>query len=137
VKRIFVDASAFLAFFNRRDENHARSSIVFQVAMAESWRLVTTNVCLYEAHAGIIKRVKPHAHQVALRFLEAIPKLCTSIFIEPVQHRRAETLLRSHRDKRFSFSDALSFVVMQEQGLSEAFAYDEDFRRYGRFVLVQ
>jgi hypothetical protein len=48
----------------------------------------------------------------------------------------AVMLLRSHVDKTYSLSDALSFVVMERLGIAEAVAYDRHFREYGRFVIL-
>ena len=39
-------------------------------------------------------------------------------------------------DKKYSFCDALSFVVMEQLGVAEALAFDDDFRSYGKLVLV-
>ena len=41
--------------------------------------------------------------------------------------------LRQHKDKDYSAVDCLSFVVMLKHGITEAFAFDEDFSH--RFVM--
>ena len=43
-------------------------------------------------------------------------------------------LLRQYGDKSFSFCDALSFMAMERLGLTDALAFDEDFRSYGKIV---
>ena len=43
--------------------------------------------------------------------------------------------LRRYRDRTLSLTDAVSFEVMQHEGLREAFAFDEDFERVG-FTVV-
>jgi predicted nucleic acid-binding protein len=43
---------------------------------------------------------------------------------------------RRHADKRYSFCDALSFVVMEQLGVSEALSFDGDFRSYRKIVLL-
>jgi len=40
------------------------------------------------------------------------------------------------RDKDYSLCDALSFVVMERLGISEAIAFDRHFREYGRFTIL-
>ena len=44
-----------------------------------------------------------------------------------------EQVLRKKRydDKDFSFTDCVSFVVMWETGIKEAFAFDEHFNQMG------
>jgi predicted nucleic acid-binding protein len=45
----------------------------------------------------------------------------------------AVAYLRRHADKEYSAVDCLSFVVMLKHGISEAFAFDDDFSH--RFVM--
>jgi predicted nucleic acid-binding protein len=56
--------------------------------------------------------------------------------VRPVDETRAIDLLRRYADKKYSFCDALSFVVTEELGVSEALAFDDDFTSYGKHVLV-
>jgi len=39
----------------------------------------------------------------------------------------AERILNRYADQGFSFVDAVSFVVMQERSITEAFAFDHHF----------
>lgn len=39
----------------------------------------------------------------------------------------AFSYLRRHDDKEYSFVDCLSFVIMERNGISEAWAIDSDF----------
>jgi predicted nucleic acid-binding protein len=36
-----------------------------------------------------------------------------------------------YRDKDWSFTDCVSFVMMQRLGITKAFAFDDDFRQFG------
>ena len=45
-------------------------------------------------------------------------------------------MVRTHQDKPYSLCDALSFVVIERLGLSDAIASDGDFRSYGRFTTL-
>ena len=49
---------------------------------------------------------------------------------------RAISVLRDHQDKTYSFCDALSFVVMERLGVTEAIAFDRHFREYGRLTIL-
>lgn len=44
-------------------------------------------------------------------------------------------LFRKHRGLVLSFTDCTSFVVMRHFGITEAFTFDDDFRRAGFTVL--
>ena len=74
---------------------------------------------------------------LALGFLDDVQGgICDIEWIRPIDEMRAITLLRRFRDKKYSFCDALSFVVMEQLGVGEALAFDRDFRSYGKFVLA-
>ncbi len=47
---------------------------------------------------------------------------------------RALSVFRKAADQRFSYVDCLSFALMRARGIGEAFAFDEDFVRYGFVV---
>lgn len=70
-------------------------------------------------------------------FLEDIQDgLCDIERVRPVDETRAIDLLRRYIDKKYSFCDALSFIVMEQLGVAEALGFDNDFRSYGKLVLV-
>ena len=49
---------------------------------------------------------------------------------------RAIEIVRRHADKGYSLCDALSFVVMDRLGITEAPAFDRHFVEYGRFAVL-
>ena len=48
----------------------------------------------------------------------------------------AISILLRYQDKDFSLTDATSFLCMDRLGIREAFAFDEDFARYGFSLLA-
>ena len=48
---------------------------------------------------------------------------------------RATAIIARHVDKRYSFTDATSFAVMERLGLKNVFAFDPHFRQFGSQVL--
>ncbi len=47
----------------------------------------------------------------------------------------AREVLRLYHDQDFSYTDAVSFVVMQRDGIRDVFAFDRHFRTMGFIVL--
>ena len=48
---------------------------------------------------------------------------------------KAWILFQRYSDKRFSFVDCTSFVLMKRLGIPAAFAFDEDFRQLGQWIV--
>jgi len=50
--------------------------------------------------------------------------------------RRACEIIFSYTDKDFSFTDAISFAVMERLGITVALSLDEHFVQFGKFTVV-
>ncbi len=92
--------------------------------------LLTTNLVVAEAYI-LIRRTGGHAQ--AMRLLGALrgsPRL-QKVWSDANLEAQAEAILEKHSDQDFSFTDAVSFVVMQEMGIEEAFTFDKHFAVMG------
>jgi predicted nucleic acid-binding protein len=127
MERVFVDTSAWLAFVNRSDRDHAAVSAVLH--RFEN-RLVTTNFVFAETLTLAARRL---GHAIAVRVGELLqePAVVTEIRVSGRDEKEAFELFRAGSDKEYSFTDCTSFVVMRRLGLLRAAALDEDFRREG------
>ena len=77
-------------------------------------------------------------HQPAIKFLESIaasPRVI-KIYSDSVIEETAEDILRQYEDQDFSYTDAVSFVVMKQYGITQAFCFDKHFLTAG-FKLIQ
>jgi predicted nucleic acid-binding protein len=54
----------------------------------------------------------------------------------PFHEAQAIDLPRRYVDKKYSFCDAPSVVVMEQLGVAAALAFDDDFQSDGKFVLL-
>lgn len=136
MKRVFVDSGAFFALQVTQDESHSRARAIFNRAETERWRLITTNVVVIETYALLLARTR-QKRAAAIAFLEQLPQTAVAVErIQPVDEERALALVRAHADKTYSLCDALSSVVMERLGVTEAIAFDRHFREYGRFTIL-
>jgi uncharacterized protein len=136
LKPVFVDTSGFYALIVHRDQNHPRAHPILPRAVRETWRLVTTNAVVFETYALLLARARP-PREVALKFLDSVEaKAYDVVRLLKTDEERAIALIRSHSDKTYSLCDASSFVVMERLGITEAVAFDQDFRSYGQFVIL-
>jgi predicted nucleic acid-binding protein len=126
---LFVDSSAFLAAALTGDENHERARRIQARITSGGWRLVTTTYVLAELHALALAR---RDRRFALDLIDRIEKssvLVVRALDEDWQAARA--ILHRYDDKDFSFTDALSFAVMDRLRIRVAFAFDRHFVQYG------
>jgi predicted nucleic acid-binding protein len=130
---LFVDSSAFLALASARDENHERARRIQDRVIAGGWRLLTTTYVVAELHALALAR---RGSRFALDLIDRIDQ--SDVLIVRVLEedwRQARSILGRHDDKKFSFTDALSFAVMDRLGIRDAFTFDRHFLQYGLQVL--
>jgi predicted nucleic acid-binding protein len=80
-----------------------------------------------------------HSHAAALDFLDAVER-SESLHLEwigPARFHAAAGLFRRHGDKDWSFTDCVSFAVMHELRIREAFTSDHRFRQAGFVPLLK
>ena len=133
---VFVDTSGFFALYARNDADHPQAVGLFRRASSERWQLVTTNAVVMETHALLLNRVRD-GRTVALRFLDDVRS--SGVRVERVaeaDEAAAIALIRAHADKSYSLCDALSFVVCERSGITQAISCDDDFRSYGRLTVL-
>jgi predicted nucleic acid-binding protein len=125
--RLFVDTSAWFAFVNRRDPEHGPTK-----KLLEHWagRLVTSNYVFDETVTLCLLRL---GHAAALRVGAALrdPDVVHLLRASPEDERHAWELFGDRSDKRYSYTDCVSFIMMRRLDLTRAAALDDDFRREG------
>ena len=128
---VFVDSSAWFATVDRHDPNRTQA-VQF---LSTKPRLITTDFVVDET-VTLVRYKLGHGLAVELGDKLWNATLARLVHVSPEDESRAWLLFRRFRDKRFSFTDCSSFVVMQRLGLTYAFAFDDDFSQVGRFVRV-
>ncbi|HZC36796.1 MAG TPA: hypothetical protein VE242_14330, partial [Chthoniobacterales bacterium] len=80
-----------------------------------------------------------HSHAAAADFLETIQG-SAALQLEwtsPERFYAAAGLFRKHSDKEWSFTDCLSFIVMRELRIRDAFSSDHHFSQAGFVPLLK
>jgi predicted nucleic acid-binding protein len=132
-ERVFVDTNAYGALAVARDQSHQRALDVLRMLSQNHHRLYTTNFVLAETHALILAR---RGREAALRTLRRIEGGSTTVIrVDEGDERRARQIIEDHRDKDYTLTDAMSFVVMERLAIVQAFTFDRHFRQYGFVVL--
>lgn len=136
---IFLDTGFIFALVCRRDANHERVRAVMDEYRGRDLRrlVLTTNHVVEETITLVrssVHRDVGVAHDIAV---DVGRQLFAGAFGQ-VHHatveeeRTAFEYLARHRDKKYSLTDCLSFVIMEAHRIGEALAVDDDFTH--RFI---
>jgi predicted nucleic acid-binding protein len=128
-RRIFVDSSAHLALIDVDDEHHRQAAEILERLIDGRYRLFTTNAIVIEAHALILSALGVAQATAFLR--DTYASRIVVVRVRASDEERAKEIIFRYQDKRFSFTDAISFVVMERLVIPYAFTFDQDFAQYG------
>lgn len=127
---VLVDSGAWIALIRARDGRHADAERLFQRAVQDRVPLLTTNLILAEVQRFVLFHAGPRAGAFVLQRIEASPR-ATIEFASSAQHARALEWLAKLDDQKITYTDAVSFAVMEERGSAEAISFDADFTLAG------
>lgn len=133
---VFVDSSAFLALADSSDEYHDSAAHLQADLARDRRRFVTTDYIVDEAVTLLLVR---HSHAAAAEFLNTARR-SQYLQLEWTTLERfdaAADLFTHHRDKEWSFTDCVSFTLMRELNIQDAFTTDHHFRQAGLTPLLQ
>ena len=124
---ILLDTSALYALGSSTDVNHAAALATLDAVEASGEELLLHTYVLAETFALVHRRV---GLTKALE-VDAQTAGIETVAVDRMLHDKALAWLRGRRVSRFSLVDAVSFVVMAERRVDQAFAFDPDFERAG------
>jgi len=124
VNEVFVDTSAVIALRSPRDRAHRDARRSFARLAARQAVLVTTSYVLCEIYALLGRRFGLAEIQA---FRTEFSRLLRVRWVDARLHELGLDFLAQRRRRGLSLVDAVSFVVMRDEGLEEAFAFDRNF----------
>jgi len=124
--RLFVDSGAWLALRSRRDQHHLEAERLFHDAIVRRIPLLTTNLVIAEAHRLTLFRA---GLEPALRALERLDasRSVTIHFSTADDHAAARRWLERRMPRPITYTDAVSFAVMQAARCRDVLGFDQDF----------
>jgi len=123
-----------MACADESDPTHDRALQSRDAALESGSVLVTTDYVIDETLTLIRVRLTLAAAEVWWAQLEGSSRLRWE-WIGMARAEKARDVFFRHRDKRYSFTDCTSFVVMKELKLKQALTTDRHFRQMGFEVL--
>ncbi|MEM7582586.1 MAG: PIN domain-containing protein [Acidobacteriota bacterium] len=127
---IFIDTGAFLGAFLERDQHHIPARSGWDELRGSSWRCFTSNFVLDETFTFLARRT-------SYRFAaERARSLLTSEVLEILRpdhetELRALQAFERFADQQVSYTDCVSFALMERQRIRRAFAFDRHFALAG------
>jgi len=132
-QRAFLDTSYVQARISRRDKFHDRAvELARRTRSAEAW---ITEAVLIEVGDAL----SASDRQEASKFIEMCYQ-ATQVRVVPLTGEllsRGFRLYKSRPDKEWGLTDCISFVVMEDHGLTEALTADQHFVQAGFRALLR
>jgi predicted nucleic acid-binding protein len=130
---MLLDTSGLLCYYHAGEPQHADARTFFKAA---TQRLT---------HSYVLAEFVPLCHVRGLRrrrvlaFAEDLlvnPQI-EIVWVDGPLHRLALALLKARLDKTYSLCDAVSFLLMQQRGITEALTTDRHFEQAGFVRLLK
>lgn len=123
---VFADTSGLVALLSTTDDNHARAKRAFGNLRARQALLVSTSYVLVETYALVGRRLGLDAVR---SFRADFGPLIDVVWVDETLHNAGVDLLLDRRKRLISLVDAVSFMVMRQRSVAEAFAIDPHFEQ--------
>ncbi len=131
--KIFVDTLFLVALINKRDQYHQKALALAQ--QFENYPLITTDAIFLEVGNALSSHYKNEAVELIEKFL--VSDDVEVIRLNPDLFEKALSLYKKHQDKSWGLVDCVSFVVMQENQVTQALTFDQHFVQAGFQALMR
>jgi predicted nucleic acid-binding protein len=134
-QKVFVDTAAWIALINSSDDLHTRARQQMSTLREQRMFLVTTEFVLLEV-ADALSEPERRAKTVA--FIDGLRRLAVLQILPASSGLFAAgwTRYSERPDKEWGLTDCISFVVMEQENLTQAFTSDHHFEQAGFVKLL-
>ncbi len=133
---IFVDTSAWIALIYPADPLFPDADSQLREALLKQRHFVTASTIVLEVLDGLAKQKLRYFVPIFESYLQKTPLLET-VWIDARIYNSGLALFNSRSDKAWGLTDCISFVVMQERGITDALTYDHHFEQAGFRALLR
>mgnify|MGYP001619552226 CR=1 FL=1 len=129
---MLLDTSGLLIYFDSHSNQHEAADGLFK---SSRFRLTHSYVL---AEFIPLCEARGYFRQAALTFSRELMNnpLVEIVWVDEALHQVAFALLEARLDKTYSLCDAVSFVLMRQRGLLDAFTTDHHFEQEGFIKLL-
>lgn len=130
---VFAGTSFYVAALSPRDANHPRAEAVGRGIRG---RIVSIEYVLLEVAAFFCEAPRRAVFLDLLQTLQNDPEV-TIVPASSDLWQRGAALFAARPGKNWSLTDCISFVVMQERGITDALTADHHFEQAGFVALLK
>jgi len=130
MEKIFVDTSGWVALFVKNDVNHKKAVSIFQKLKDIKALIYTSDYIIDETITTILVR-SDHKQSVIAGNALFNSEIIKCIYVAPEYLEPAWKLYQKYKDKKFSFTDATSFVISKNLNIRKVFTFDKNFYQAG------
>jgi predicted nucleic acid-binding protein len=133
MRQVFVDTSAWDALADSRDAHH-ELALLFRQKITGRAQLVCTDYVLDELYTLLLLNI---GYQAAVNFKNKLDiliqeRVLSIVWVtEAIAQEAWQVFKQFNTDKSWSFTDCVSYVVMKQRKITEAFAFDHHFEQMG------
>lgn len=129
-KVVFLDANGWVALLNHEDALHSTAAETWRRLGHLGYRVVSTDWVVAETGNTLARTIIRHRFPEGVQRLLRLPQ-ARVVFVTPSLMERALQLYADRPDKTWGLVDCASFVVMGDEGITEAFTTDRHFEQAG------
>jgi len=126
-KTVFVDTGAWFAAADKTDQYHAKASAHLKKLIKNKNPLITSNLVIHETLMLLSRKVSKNA---AIKFLDYIfnDDMIEIWQADETIDQKAFSIFKKYKEHDFSIADCVSFVLMTENDIKNAFTFDKHFK---------
>lgn len=132
----FLDTSFAIALISPRDLFHEKALELAKQIEKAKIHLVTTRAVVIEIGNALSKEA---VRKSAIELIDSMEADETLLIVQVSEeiYDEAFKLFRSRLDKEWGLTDCISFVVMNQRGITKALTADQHFQQAGFIVLMK
>lgn len=129
-KRVFLDTNGWLALLNASDSLHPAATETWTDLLKQGCSFFLTDWIIAETGNGLARTSARSQFARSVDILRSSPR-CYLIPISEQLFQRSLDLYHSRSDKTWGLVDCASFLLMEDEGIPEAFTNDRHFKQAG------
>lgn len=136
MRRLFADTGYWIALLSSHDYLHDKAIELSKDIQPA--HIITSDMVLAEVLNDFSRRTET-LRLAAVALVEELRKDPNTTVVAQTRQQfdRGLELYKRRPDKNWSQTDCVSFLIMKEQGISEALAYDRHFAQAGYIAVMR